>query len=97
MLFNLPKDFVDICVKIQGDLKILKVNHNKVISYSGKAPCLCCGEPVVYDTEDDYDYNERYGNCGSTICMDCLSNFRCDFCNENYPTEKHYDIMINNV
>ena len=73
-----------------------KVNHNKVISYSGKAPCLCCGEPVIYDTEDDYDYNERYGNCGSTICTDCLSNFRCDFCNENYPTEKHYNIFLEN-
>ena len=73
-----------------------KVNHNKVISYSGKAPCLCCGEPVVYDTEDDYDYNERYSNCGSTVCTDCLDNFRCNFCNESYPNEKHYDIFLEN-
>lgn len=73
-----------------------KVKHNKVISYSGKAPCLCCGEPVIYDTEYYYDYNERYGNCGSTVCTDCLDNFRCDICNENYPNEKHYDIYLEN-
>lgn len=34
LLFNLPKDFVDICVKIKDDLKILKVNHNKNLFFN---------------------------------------------------------------
>ena len=73
-----------------------KVDHNKVISYSGKAPCLCCGESIIYETGEDYDYNERYGNVGSTICTSCLDMFRCDICNDAYPNQKHYTIYLIN-
>ena len=34
LLFNLPKDFVDICVKIKDDLKILKVNCAKNLFFN---------------------------------------------------------------
>ena len=73
-----------------------KVEHNKVISYSGKAPCLCCGGPVVYETYDDYDYNERYANCGSTVCEDCKEDLKCSICNDAYPHLKHYTVFLNN-
>ena len=73
-----------------------KVKHNKVISYSGKAPCLCCGNSVIYETMDDYDYNERYANCHSVICQDCMDLFRCDICNDTYPTKKHYTVYLEN-
>ena len=73
-----------------------KVKHNKIISYSGKAPCLCCGGPIIYETLDDYDYNERYANCGSAVCTDCLEDFRCDICSETYSNKKHYKIFLKN-
>ena len=73
-----------------------KVKHNKVISYSGKAPCLCCGEPIIYEEDIYEDYNERYGNCSSVVCSDCLDIFRCDFCNEAISDKKHYDIFLEN-
>ena len=34
LLFNLPKDFVDMCVKIKDDLKILKVNRSKNLFFN---------------------------------------------------------------
>jgi len=62
-----------------------KVKSTKIISYSGKAPCLCCMEPVIYES-DDYDYycegayNERYGNVRNVICSDCAETRYCDWC-----------------
>ena len=72
-----------------------KVKSNKIFSYSGKAPCLCCGEPIVYYTGSD-DYNERYGNSGSSVCLDCLEKFRCEVCREENPTKKYYTIILEN-
>ena len=71
-----------------------KVKHNKIISYSGKAPCLCCGGSIIYTPLDDYDYNDRYGNCGSSVCDDCLQKFRCDFCDNADSAKKHYKIFL---
>lgn len=71
-----------------------KVNHNKVISYSGKAPCLCCGNEIIYPSYEDYDYNERYMNCGSTVCEDCLPKFKCDFCSQSEPNKVHYKVFL---
>ena len=74
-----------------------KVNHNKIISYSGKAPCLCCGEPVIsYCPDYEEDYNERYSNCGSVICNDCLDKVKCDLCEQNEANIKHYQIWLEN-
>lgn len=30
-MFNLPKKFVNMCVKVQEDFKILKINHDKLL------------------------------------------------------------------
>jgi hypothetical protein len=51
-----------------------KVKKNKIISVSGKAPCLCCGDQVP--VEDDYydnDYNDRYLDCGNLYCEKCFN------------------------
>ena len=75
-----------------------KVNHNKIISYIGKAPCLCCGESVIYSNDYDYYdencYNERYRNTGATVCESCLEDFKCDFCESREPDRKHYKIQL---
>ena len=72
-----------------------KVKHNQVISYSGKAPCLCCGSSVIEkDDYDYYDYNERYTNCGATVCAECLSGFKCDFCEQLEASVKHYKVFL---
>jgi hypothetical protein len=64
-----------------------KVKKTRVISYSGKAPCLCCGKPVIekmFDSynEEDVEYNERYDNVGSVVCDSCKQDFRCDLCGD---------------
>ena len=72
-----------------------KVKQNKVISVSGKAPCLCCGGPILelgYDY--DYDYNERYSNYGEVICNECKEEFFCERCNETNPLTNHSHIRI---
>lgn len=67
-----------------------KVKKAKMISYSGKAPCLCCMSPVVEENEDIYyydegSYNERYDNVRNVICRDCQEIRHCDYCdNEGY-------------
>lgn len=74
-----------------------KVKRNKIISVSGKAPCLCCGKTVLeenYDYEDDY--NERYRNTGKLICDECSKNFFCDFCNEVNTKRKYYNLKVSN-
>ena len=72
-----------------------KVKHNKIISYSGKATCLCCGESIISWNEDECDYyNDRYENTGSSICMDCENEyFHCSECNCTNATVKHYDYV----
>ena len=66
-----------------------KVDHNKIISYSGKAPCLCCGESVLKKEFED-DYNDRYENTEDLVCEDCLENFKCSICHNTSPLSKHY-------
>lgn len=71
-----------------------KVDHNKIISVSGKAPCLCCGESIIIEKGDENyedDYNERFFNTGASICETCISKlFRCHCC-DNIDTRKmHY-------
>lgn len=79
-----------------------KVKNTKIISVSGKAPCLCCGEQICtsnfYDMDDSYDaYNERYYNCGDVICEECASSVldKCNICKRTMRTESHY-ISIEN-
>ena len=71
-----------------------KVDHNKVITYSGKAPCLCCGESVI--SESDYysdEYNERYENVGEVICYSCnKEHFSCNVCHETRSNSRMYRV-----
>ena len=66
-----------------------KVKKNTILSVSGKAPCLCCGEQVpMYNDGYDIDYspedsyNERYANCDNLVCDDCKTRFFCDRCGD---------------
>lgn len=63
-----------------------KVKRTKVISISGKANCLCCGETVIRKLDDDEHfndefnsadyYNARYAFHDQVICCDCeIKNF----------------------
>ncbi len=74
-----------------------KVKHNKVITYSGKAPCLCCGESVI--SESDYysdEYNERYNNVGQVVCESCnKEHFSCDICHETCNSSYLYQVKEN--
>lgn len=62
-----------------------KVEKTKIVSYSGKSLCLCCGKPVIEES-DNYDYywggayNDRFDNCNSLICYSCEEKLHCDFC-----------------
>lgn len=75
-----------------------KVNQNKVISLSGKCPCLSCGEPVIELNECVYydDYNDRYLNTANVICEPCLEGLRCSICKASCPTQKLYKIYKDN-
>jgi hypothetical protein len=68
-----------------------KVDKTKVISYSGKAPCLCCGKNVLVE-DNPNEYNDRYDNVGSVICRDCQADFTCDICDGASYTEPMYTI-----
>ena len=69
-----------------------KVKHNKIISYSGKAPCLCCGKSIIYPSFDEDDYNSRYENVGSAVCKYCIEKNRCDICGEGNLISKKYTV-----
>jgi hypothetical protein len=70
-----------------------KVKKTKIINYSGKATCLCCGKSIIEENDDifnedyyEYDerpgYNDRYLNIDSHVCLDCQSKFfSCERCN----------------
>lgn len=68
-----------------------KVNKTKVINYSGKAPCLCCGKNVLVKDNPNY-YNDRYDNVGSVICRECQEDLTCDICEGVSYTEPMYII-----
>ena len=70
-----------------------KVKHNIMLSYSGKALCTRCANPILewtsawkssrygYDDLDcDCDYNERYSSTGADICDDCRKMVTCEYC-----------------
>lgn len=63
-----------------------RVKKNTIISYSGKAPCLCCGEILnkePYESNPGFyegAYNDRYRNTDALICSKCEKKYRCDDC-----------------
>lgn len=59
-----------------------KVKKNVLISYSGKCPCLKCGNKVIEERDyDDDGYNGRYDRTGSAICSNCIEY--CESCEED--------------
>ena len=74
-----------------------KVKQNKVISVSGKCPCLSCGEQVIdYDDYEAWQYNERYRHVSNVICEDCMNEHFCYSCNRQDPLEHFYKVFIGN-
>ena len=68
-----------------------KVDHTKIISYSGKAPCLCCGQTILEFDDCAEDYNDRYSNVDSAVCYKCERKyFNCTICDYTNPMRKHY-------
>ena len=69
-----------------------KPNHPKMLSVSGKAPCLCCGGTIIEKDEWADDYNERYSGVSQLICGDCRREVEsyCDSCNKVSFTEDYH-------
>lgn len=58
-----------------------KVKRMKIISYSGKVPCICCGKHNVLEISDYIeDYNDRYRNTESIVCDKCDDEGTCTSC-----------------
>ena len=61
-----------------------KVKKNTIISCSGKAPCPRCMESIIEESVDwecSYgDYNDRYENTGSSLCLNCKEKCSCTYC-----------------
>ncbi len=59
-----------------------RVERTKLISVSGKAPCVCCNNnEVLIESEDYYDcYNERFYNVNKVICETCYEKGECTWC-----------------
>ena len=77
-----------------------KVKKNTIISYSGKAPCLCCMEEVV--TESDWyggnDYNDRYEHTGDVVCHECVKKCTCELCGDRHrPIRVFHDPFVGDI
>jgi hypothetical protein len=57
-----------------------KVKKTKIISYSGKAPCACCGNEVLDYNECNEGYNDRYYDTSKIVCQTCHEDGECNFC-----------------
>lgn len=62
-----------------------KVKKMKIISYSGKAKCLCCNNNVLEENDDFYyydedSYNSRYTGYNRLLCSDCVESRTCSNC-----------------
>lgn len=57
-----------------------KVKKEKIISYSGKARCICCNDILLEENDCYEDYNDRFSNTGRVICEECLEESKCSCC-----------------
>lgn len=57
-----------------------KVKKMKIISYSGKAPCACCGNPALEESSYIEGYNDRFGDTDKIICSVCYDTGKCSIC-----------------
>lgn len=73
-----------------------KVKHNIIISYSGKAPCLCCGGKILKEGDLDLNYegayNDRYRDAGQILCSSCRALTRCSHCKKESGTQELFEI-----
>lgn len=74
-----------------------KVKRNKVISISGKANCLCCNNTVWYDSEEVYDYNDRYREVGQVVCNPCRQKKVCSHCSYSGMRKPMYKVIFDGV
>lgn len=61
-----------------------KVKKAKLISYSGKTVCLCCGK-TNYLTKNEYSYddsNDTYSDVDKLLCGSCYNEGLCTNCGE---------------
>lgn len=57
-----------------------KVKTKKLISYSGKSECMCCGKTnILVDHKFDEGFH-HYENMGSTLCKECANLATCQNC-----------------
>ena len=75
-----------------------KVKHNKIISVSGKANCICCNKSALRDySADTHDYNERYLSADRILCKDCWDKIpSCVNCHVSDPTENYVKLANKN-
>lgn len=57
-----------------------KVPKMRIVSVSGKAPCACCGDDALYESECPEDYNDRWNNPERIVCSDCFEDGECYIC-----------------
>lgn len=57
-----------------------KVPKMKIISVSGKAPCLGCGGQVLYQSDYPEDYNDRWRDPEKVVCDACIDDGECNIC-----------------
>lgn len=57
-----------------------KVKTKKLISYSGKSECMCCGETDILRYLDHNEGFHNYRNVGSTLCKKCEDLATCPSC-----------------
>lgn len=57
-----------------------KVPKMKIISYSGKAPCACCGNDALELSSYWEDYNDRYDDPERIVCSHCHDDGICEEC-----------------
>ena len=72
-----------------------KPKHPKMISVSGKAPCLCCGENSVIEKDSwAEDYNDKYSGVSQLICEGCRYEVEscCTSCHKTSYTEDYPQI-----
>ena len=77
-----------------------KVKKTKIISYSGKAPCACCMNSVIEETDDclyydDGAYNERYDGVRHILCRSCIDSRYCNWCGNESGYYKTYKLGEN--
>ena len=60
------------------------VKKTKIISYSGKANCLCCNETLQTKRENFMNFNEEYHNNNTLICRSCYDSSKCPSCNKPF-------------